>query len=706
MHSIHFTRSRLKTAVLGLLGSKNIEAIKGLMGLEDIGCGIQSESWQIIDQEKFESYLHHFETKFKTIGWQPSDPISVRFPKASNQIRPIEVLTLEDSLVYDIICQVLLEEHQVKLRSIRANHSSIPSPYIALLEHIDQESRYSLEEKIEYIKSKDEFKKLENDEKIGIKEYFDIELTEGYKLEEVKNQIRRTRFIPYYPQWHRFSSVDLRFDEDFSADFNVLMNKEKINYHSEYLLQFDMKKCFENIKHDQLLEILKNEFKIDAHLYEMIELFLYQWQGSGASENLNQGKSIPQLYPCSHVLANMYFYHLDQKLEAFTKRNHMIYLRYVDDIKIYFDTKSRVYSEFYFKSLPKTIDHNINQMDIPDQSKRKLTKMKMDILDEIQDELATLGLTLNMDKFKAYDSCQTSNPFRNIFHELKELLKDKNSSISIKKYIKSHIHQIHHLAYLYAYHRQLPLYEIGTALTSKNAPFEKKVDTALAFRRKTHALMRNRLMIKFKDTDLLLTILKDPALFLFQYLNHPLKDMSIEYLKKDLFLKHYLLLNFTEADIDRIYRAHLFKSAYELITCEKVIKQGKSQYLDHYFIKYHQIKSLYIAQRQSLLLMSKKFIEKIDQYLWLYRFMPFRTQDMLELLIEFERKKDLYPVLITKVLELMRFYPREIAKDIELIFKLQTIKAKSILYIHEKHISEEILLVSTRNIELIDEILN
>lgn len=98
------------------------------------------------------------------------------------------------------------------------------------------------------------------------------------------------------------------------------------NYDS--YLKIDLKDFYGNINHDLLMKKIKRKIK-SPHITKLIRDSIENPTGFGSEKNV---KGIPQGIPTSNILAHIFLSDLDLK---YSKKNNIMYCRYVDDILIF-----------------------------------------------------------------------------------------------------------------------------------------------------------------------------------------------------------------------------------------------------------------------------------------------------------------------------------------------------------------------------------
>lgn len=98
------------------------------------------------------------------------------------------------------------------------------------------------------------------------------------------------------------------------------------NYDS--YLKIDLKDFYGNINHDLLMKKIKRKIK-SSYITKLIRDSIENPTGFGSEKNV---KGIPQGIPTSNILSHIFLSDLDLK---YSKKNNIMYCRYVDDILIF-----------------------------------------------------------------------------------------------------------------------------------------------------------------------------------------------------------------------------------------------------------------------------------------------------------------------------------------------------------------------------------
>lgn len=137
------------------------------------------------------------------------------------------------------------------------------------------------------------------------------------------------------------------FQRKVSKNKTLVQKFNKRNIFRGFFLKGDIKKYFDTVDHEILLEILQRKVK-DEELLFLLRKILSNHQGK------EKGKGMPLGNLTSQFLANVYLNQLDQ----FVKRELKVkyYIRYVDDFVMLHNNKSELY--FYKERIEEFIrDH-------------------------------------------------------------------------------------------------------------------------------------------------------------------------------------------------------------------------------------------------------------------------------------------------------------------------------------------------------------
>lgn len=111
---------------------------------------------------------------------------------------------------------------------------------------------------------------------------------------------------------------------------------------TRYVIEIDVASFYDNISHPILFKTLERDFHIDAELLRLLETCLNAWSGVRDEPPIYDGSTpglgIPQGNQASDLLAELYLFPLDE----FMKEEGVIYARYVDDLRVYGDSRTKL----------------------------------------------------------------------------------------------------------------------------------------------------------------------------------------------------------------------------------------------------------------------------------------------------------------------------------------------------------------------------
>jgi len=132
---------------------------------------------------------------------------------------------------------------------------------------------------------------------------------------------------------HFFSTYSYAYRRDRNAHHALQVLDRAIQSQPRmYVLEFDFAKYFDNLKHDYLLAVLDEHFKVSGPERTLLERFMKNRRAYGI-EDFRQGvfeeaiKGIPQGSSVSLFLANVASHELDKAIE----RTGAVFARYADD---------------------------------------------------------------------------------------------------------------------------------------------------------------------------------------------------------------------------------------------------------------------------------------------------------------------------------------------------------------------------------------
>ena len=138
------------------------------------------------------------------------------------------------------------------------------------------------------------------------------------------------------------------FKRKVSINGKKLKGVKDNNYVCGYCLKADIKKYFDNVDHETLINILKKKIK-DNNIIWLIKRILHN--------NLNKvkSKSMPLGNYTSQFFANVYLNELDYFVKHKLKAKY--YIRYVDDFVILYNQKENL--EYYKKQIDNFLKNNL-----------------------------------------------------------------------------------------------------------------------------------------------------------------------------------------------------------------------------------------------------------------------------------------------------------------------------------------------------------
>ena len=157
-------------------------------------------------------------------------------------------------------------------------------------------------------------------------------------LQQAVSQVLTNNFEPTFEE----SSYGFRPNKNLQQA--VLKSQEYINEGYQNIVDIDLKTFFDEVAHDQILQLIYNKVKCQATLK-----LIRKWLRAPISINgrlQKRRKGIPQGSPLSPLLANIL---LDQ-LDKYIKEKGVKYIRYADDFSIYCKTQAtskRIGNEVY-----------------------------------------------------------------------------------------------------------------------------------------------------------------------------------------------------------------------------------------------------------------------------------------------------------------------------------------------------------------------
>ncbi|RZK22202.1 MAG: RNA-directed DNA polymerase, partial [Flavobacterium sp.] len=137
---------------------------------------------------------------------------------------------------------------------------------------------------------------------------------------------RKFFFKPWKQRWKRFNEVSKGFHQNGF----------------KYLSEFDIASFFDTIDHNILCELLRNTYKIEDEILQLLCRCLETWTQDSNHKSFKSKHGIPQGPLASPFLADLYLFYLDNEILN-SKKLTFRYVRYVDDIRLF--TKDRLTSQ-------------------------------------------------------------------------------------------------------------------------------------------------------------------------------------------------------------------------------------------------------------------------------------------------------------------------------------------------------------------------
>lgn len=397
-------------------------------------------------------------------------------------------------------------------------------------------------------------------------------------------------------------------------------NEVSKDYHSrgyKFISEFDIASFFDTIDHSILCQILKNTFKIDEELLELLARCLETWTADSNHTTFKSKHGIPQGPISSPFLADLYLFHLDSEIKTIKSLDYK-YLRYVDDIRIL--TKDKITSkkiiaalDLYSRDLgliPQASKILIKEVENVEKELKVQNSKFSDIVKEYKEQ--NEGKPLRTLKSKTHR--RLKKRFLNCFCEGTDEIKFDKTVISfalyklnkddeVKKILLENFHQIiaqtEPMFYYLQTHYNLDedvlkfitsllnddniLFHHIIALCFKyfpNIPFDEEVYSRYTFEKHRHWLV-NYFMVKWlhnnKKRDLILTSSIETNHFISRELNN------------------YKFLSSDDHSYRRIFSSKLLESQNALIALQGItllfnesillggIKSSKDQ---NHFVKY------------------------------------------------------------------------------------------------------------------------